>query len=80
MKPKSIIVAGLTILFVAASSSPGVLLAQRDSSPPQDADSKGGQARSGIPVALPKGKKLVLTDGTFQLAREYSVEGDRVRY
>jgi hypothetical protein len=33
-----------------------------------------------IPAALPKGKKLILKDGTFQLAREYSVEGDRVRY
>ena len=45
-----------------------------------DANSKTAQARTGIPVALPKGKKLVLNDGTFQLAREYSVEGDRVRY
>jgi hypothetical protein len=81
MKPKSIIVAGLTMLLVVASSSPGVLRAQRDASPPsQDADSKSGQAQSGIRVALPKGKKLVLTDGTFQLAREYSVAGDRVRY
>jgi hypothetical protein len=33
-----------------------------------------------IPNALPKGKKLILLDGTFQLAREYTVEGDRVRY
>jgi hypothetical protein len=37
-------------------------------------------ASSQIPVALPKGKKLILKDGTFQLAREYTVEGDRVRY
>jgi hypothetical protein len=66
--------------FVAASSSTAVLRAQRDASPPQDADSKSGQAQSGNRVALPKGKKLVLTDGTFQLAREYSVDGDRVRY
>jgi hypothetical protein len=30
--------------------------------------------------SLPRGKKLVLRDGSFQLVREYSVEGDRVRY
>lgn len=30
--------------------------------------------------ALPRGKKLVLKDGSFQLVREYQVEGDRVRY
>jgi hypothetical protein len=29
---------------------------------------------------LPRGKKLVLKDGNFQLVREYQVEGDRVRY
>jgi len=46
----------------------------------QDSDNKAPAAASQIPAALPKGKKLILTDGTFQLAREYSVEGDRVRY
>jgi hypothetical protein len=30
--------------------------------------------------ALPRGKKLMLKDGTFQLVREYQVQGDRVRY
>jgi hypothetical protein len=30
--------------------------------------------------ALPNGKKLYLKDGSFQLVREYKVEGDRVRY
>jgi hypothetical protein len=29
---------------------------------------------------LPRGKKLMLKDGSFQLVREYQVEGDRVRY
>jgi hypothetical protein len=46
----------------------------------QDADSKAQQEPGPIPVPLPKGKKLVLADGTFQLVREYSVQGDRVRY
>ncbi len=46
----------------------------------QNADTKAPAAANQIPAALPKGKKLILTDGTFQLAREYTVEGDRVRY
>jgi hypothetical protein len=31
-------------------------------------------------AALPRGKKLMLKDGSFQLVREYQVDGDRVRY
>jgi len=34
---------------------------------------------SGVPV-LPRGIKLVLKDGTFQVVREYQRNGDRVRY
>ncbi|HKE33571.1 MAG TPA: hypothetical protein VKB66_00140 [Candidatus Acidoferrum sp.] len=30
--------------------------------------------------ALPRGKKLMLKDGTFQMARSYERNGDRVRY
>jgi hypothetical protein len=37
---------------------------------------QGGAATS----ALPRGKKLMLKDGSFQLVREYKLEGDRVRY
>src|SRR5437588_3341554 len=33
-----------------------------------------------IAVPPPKGKKLILTDGTFQIVREYHREGERVRY
>jgi hypothetical protein len=32
------------------------------------------------PRSLPRGKKLVLKDGTFQLVRNYEKNGDRVRY
>jgi hypothetical protein len=31
-------------------------------------------------VPLPKGKKLILSDGSFQIVREYERQGDRVRY
>ncbi len=34
---------------------------------------------SGVPV-LPRGTKLVLKDGTFQIVREYQRNGDRVKY
>ena len=36
-------------------------------------------AQAGAP-ALPRGKKLVLKDGTFQLVRDYRRNGERVRY
>ena len=36
-------------------------------------------ALAGVPV-LPRGKKIVLKEGTFQLARDYQRNGDRVRY
>jgi hypothetical protein len=38
-----------------------------------------GKAQAGVP-ALPRGKKLVLKDGTFQLVRDYRRIGERVRY
>jgi hypothetical protein len=31
-------------------------------------------------TTLPRGKKLILRDGSFQLVRDYNVDGDRVRY
>src|SRR4029077_5672737 len=82
MKPDATpaIVACLIVFLVMGLSSPGVLRAQRDASPSPDAAAQAGPPQPGIRVALPKGKKLVLTDGTFQLVREYSVDGDRVRY
>jgi hypothetical protein len=40
----------------------------------------GGKGDSvGVPV-LPRGKKLVLKDGSFQVIRSYERNGDRVRY
>lgn len=39
-----------------------------------------GQQQASIPETLPKGKKLILRDGSFQMVREYQRIGDRVRY
>jgi hypothetical protein len=42
------------------------------------AASSTAQKESGRP--LPRGKKLMLKDGGYQLIREYKLDGDRVRY
>src|SRR5579862_6702945 len=81
LKSKTKIAAGLALAFFAATEFQTSLHAQGgagQTSP--DAVSKTSPAQTAIPVALPKGKKLVLNDGTFQIAREYTVDGDRVRY
>ncbi len=65
----------LAVLPNGSGTFVGVSLAAQ-----KDTDSKTSTAPAAIPLALPKGKKIILKDGTFQLAREYTVEGDRVRY
>jgi hypothetical protein len=39
-----------------------------------------GTARSAPSPDVPRGKKLILKDGTYQVVREYQRNGDRVRY
>ena len=51
----------------SATDSPAQLTQQDQSAPKPTA-------------TVPRGKKLLLKDGGFQLVREYKVEGDRVRY
>jgi len=63
--------------FLVGGGNP-LLATQRDAD--SRADSQAPSAPTQIPETIPKGKKLILKDGTFQMAREYSVEGDRVRY
>ena len=42
---------------------------------------RGGQnTEASAGSVLPRGKKLFLKDGSFQLVREYQIQGDRVRY
>ena len=49
--------------------------------PPSDTDTaESASEPAGIAASLPRGKKLILTDGNFQIVREYQRQGDRVRY
>ncbi len=75
--------AQIAILLVALASvlpNPSGTTANSPRSAQSFAEPQGTAEPVEIPNALPKGKKLFLKDGTFQVAREYSVESDRVRY
>jgi hypothetical protein len=69
-----------TLLLVLALPA-GAPLARQQTGASHGGSAGNGEASvaPGTP-ALPRGKKLVLKDGSFQLVREYQVEGDRVRY
>ncbi len=66
------------LLTVAVAAVPSVKAQDAGNSNQQSAD------RNPIPVpkapTTPRGQKLMLKDGSFQLVREYAVQGDRVRY
>jgi hypothetical protein len=51
----------------------------RQGQPPLGKQGTSKDAQAGVP-ALPRGKKLVLKDGSFQLVRDYQRNGERVRY
>ena len=55
----------------------GASSGQEQPLPAKQANSK--EAPAGIP-SLPRGKRLVLKDGSFQLVRDYARTGERVRY
>lgn len=68
-------------------SSAGALWAQqaaqqKDSTPPDKTSQTDQDATKKPPAnsALPRGKKLYLKDGTFQIIRSYERQGDTVRY
>jgi len=71
-------------MFVLTMSVlPAALRAQTtptaEPSPSQSAPPGPSTAAENAP-ALPRGKKLLLKNGSFQLVREYELDGDRVRY
>ena len=66
------------ILELAAPQQGRTQTSDSGSQPAAPQQNSGGSGN--LPAAIPKGKKLVLKDGNFQIAREYSIVGDRVRY
>jgi hypothetical protein len=71
-------------LLIGWAVTPSYSRPASDLAPRQQPQSAEKQAPSkdstqGIP-ALPRGKKLVLKDGSFQLVRDYARNGERVRY
>jgi hypothetical protein len=71
-----------TIALVSATATTRARAQQSPASPQPNAAQGAGDAHTPapIPMALPRGKKLILTDGSFQMVREYQRQGDRVRY
>ena len=68
-------------------SDTGAVASFEPQSSPEPQSSTQDQASQGKPkasqddqYALPRGKKLMLKDGTYQLVRSYERNGDRVRY
>src|SRR5580658_8665540 len=70
-----VLLAGETI----RPGTPAVTSAQQAATSEKKADAAPANSTS-EPAGLPRGKKLVLKDGSFQLVRSYEKNGDRVRY
>ena len=65
--------------FGALSNSPA-LFAQSTTESSQPSPSNGEPKSSHYVSALPRGTKLMLKSGSYELVREYYVQDDRVRY
>jgi hypothetical protein len=58
--------------------APAACLTEQDTTSAKKTDDPS--TATAKPSGLPRGKKLVLTDGTYQLVRDYEKKGNRVRY
>ena len=70
----------LALLVLAVMLAPAGPAAQNSASSPSAPAAGGASTHAEDASALPRGKKLMLKDGSFHLVREYQVQGDRVRY
>ncbi len=75
--------ASIALLAFALLLPGSAARAQAPANPPSASAAAPAAAAPALDAAetgLPTGKKLMLKDGSFQLVREYEVDGDRVRY
>ena len=72
--------ASLALVIFSAPNARGQTGPAPASSAAGTAARESGPEPSTYGASLPRGKKLILTDGSFQLVREYEKQGDRVRY
>src|SRR5579859_984417 len=63
------------VRHVEAQAPPGP-----DTSKPVEQSAGPEKSKPALPGGAPNGKKLILKDGDFQLVREYTRNGERVRY
>jgi hypothetical protein len=71
---------GLCALCMAIAFVAGAGAQSSNGGGPATIGQNGGGGAAASSDTAPRGQKLVLKDGTFQLVREYKVEGDRVSY
>jgi hypothetical protein len=82
--PTGTFLASLTLVFWMEATAPAVPVIQTSSPNSSQAQTEASQQDGGkaaeTAARLPRGKKLVLKDGNFQLVRSYERKGERVRY
>lgn len=70
----------MAALFCGGLSAAPIVLAQSTTNVGQAAPSNGEPHSGRYVSALPRGTRLMLKNGSYELVREYEVQGDRVRY
>src|SRR5260370_2236782 len=82
--PTSSFLASLTLVFWVEATVPTVPASQTSNPNSSQTQTQASQQDGGktaeTAARLPRGKKLVLKDGNFQLVRSYERKAERVRY
>ena len=79
-RPLALVVLWLLRVALTALCALPASAQQSETSPTPFAEQGGQNSEAPATRVLPRGNKLFLKDGSFQLVREYQIQGDRVRY